>query len=65
MVSEPDVVAATIARALRARRPRTRYATGGGARMILFLRRMLSDRAFDGLMRMAEKGAAKTAASNA
>lgn len=58
MVSAPDVVASTIARALRARRPRTRYATGGGARMILFLRRILSDRAFDGLMRMAEKGMA-------
>ncbi len=58
MVSAPDVVARTIARALRARRPRTRYATGGGARTILFLRRILSDRAFDGLMRMAEKGMA-------
>jgi NAD(P)-dependent dehydrogenase (short-subunit alcohol dehydrogenase family) len=58
MVSAPDVVARTIARALRARRPRTRYATGGGARMILFLRRILSDRAFDALMRMAEKGMA-------
>jgi len=58
MVSEPDVVAKTISRALRARRPRTRYATGGGAHVILFLRRILSDRAFDGLMRMAEKGMA-------
>ncbi|WP_458072097.1 oxidoreductase [Rhodanobacter sp. BL-MT-08] len=57
MVSEPGVVAATIARALRARRPRTRYATGGGARQILFLRRLLSDRAFDGLMRMVENAA--------
>ena len=58
MVSEPDVVAKTISRALRARRPRTRYATGGGAHVILFLRRILSDRAFDRLMRMAEKGMA-------
>jgi NAD(P)-dependent dehydrogenase (short-subunit alcohol dehydrogenase family) len=58
MVSEADVVAKTISRALRARRPRTRYATGGGAHMILFLRRILSDRAFDRLMRMAEKGMA-------
>jgi NAD(P)-dependent dehydrogenase (short-subunit alcohol dehydrogenase family) len=53
-VSSPDVVARTIVRALEARRPRTRYATGGGARTILFLRRMLSDRAFDALMRRAE-----------
>ena len=55
MSSPPDVVARTIARALRARRPRTRYATGGGARSILFLRWILGDRAFDTLMRMAEK----------
>lgn len=55
MISPPAVVARTIARALRARRPRTRYATGGGAGPILFLRRLLSDRAFDQLMRMAER----------
>lgn len=55
IVSEPDVVAKTIARALRASRPRTRYAIGGGARTILFLRRWLSDRAFDGFMRRIEK----------
>jgi NAD(P)-dependent dehydrogenase (short-subunit alcohol dehydrogenase family) len=58
MVSPPDVVAKTIARALRASSPRTRYATGGGARMILFLRRWLSDRAFDGLMRRIERSLA-------
>lgn len=58
MVSPPDVVAKTIARALSASRPRTRYATGGGARTILFLRRWLSDRAFDGLMRRIEKSLA-------
>ncbi|PWK92281.1 oxidoreductase [Fulvimonas soli] len=54
LASPPEVVAATIARALRARRPRTRYATGGGARTILLLRRLLSDRGFDALMRFAE-----------
>lgn len=58
MVSPPEVVAKTIARALRASRPRTRYATGGGARTILFLRRWLSDRAFDGFMRRVEKSLA-------
>jgi NAD(P)-dependent dehydrogenase (short-subunit alcohol dehydrogenase family) len=47
MPSPPDVVAATIARAVRARRPKTRYATGGGARTILFLKRILPDRLFD------------------
>ena len=55
MASQPDVVATTIARALRARRPRTRYATGGGARSILLLRRLLSDRGFDAVMRFAER----------
>lgn len=55
MVSPPDVVAKTIAQALQARRPRTRYATGGGARIILFLRTLLSDRGFDALMRRMEK----------
>ena len=55
MASPPSVVADTIARALAATRPKTRYATGSGARPILFLRRMLSDRSFDGLMRFMEK----------
>ena len=55
LASPPEVVAATIAKALRARRPRTRYATGGGARTILLLRRLLGDRGFDGFMRFAER----------
>jgi NAD(P)-dependent dehydrogenase (short-subunit alcohol dehydrogenase family) len=48
--SPPEVVARTIARAVRARRPRTRYAIGGGARTILFLNRILPDRLFDRLI---------------
>jgi NAD(P)-dependent dehydrogenase (short-subunit alcohol dehydrogenase family) len=59
MASPPEVVANTIARALRARRPHTRYATGGGARTILALRRCLSDRGFDWMMRTMEKQMAK------
>lgn len=55
MKSPPSVVADTIARALAASRPKTRYETGGGARAILLLRRILSDRSFDGLMRFIEK----------
>lgn len=55
MASPPEVVANTIARALRARRPRTRYATGGGAKIILALRSLTSDRGFDWLMRTMEK----------
>ena len=50
MVSPPAVIASAIAKAASARNPRTRYAAGGGARPILFLRRWLSDRMFDRLM---------------
>jgi short-subunit dehydrogenase len=48
--AQPIVVARTIVKAAMARRPRTRYATGGGAKIILFMRRILSDRMFDSLM---------------
>jgi len=48
--SQPVVVAKTIVKAALASRPKTRYATGGGAKMILFVRRILSDRMFDKLM---------------
>jgi len=48
--SQPIVVARTIVRAITANRPKTRYATGGGAKIILFVRRILSDRMFDRLM---------------
>lgn len=52
-LSPPALIAETIARAVNARRPKTRYAVGFGARPLLFLRRWLSDRAFDRLMRLA------------
>lgn len=51
--SDPAVIATTIVKAARARRPKTRYASGTGARAILTLRRLLPDRAFDGLVRRA------------
>jgi NAD(P)-dependent dehydrogenase (short-subunit alcohol dehydrogenase family) len=50
LTSPPDVVAKTILRAVSASRPKTRYPTGGGARTILLLRKILSDRMFDRLM---------------
>jgi NAD(P)-dependent dehydrogenase (short-subunit alcohol dehydrogenase family) len=50
--SPPSVVAKTILKAVQARKPRTRYATGGGAKPVLFIRRILSDRAFDSVMLM-------------
>jgi NAD(P)-dependent dehydrogenase (short-subunit alcohol dehydrogenase family) len=49
--SPPRVVAETVVRAISARRPRTRYAVGQGARPILLLRALLPDRAFDFVLR--------------
>jgi len=50
MGSKPIVIAEVIAKAIASKRPRTRYAAGSGAKPILFMRRLLSDRAFDKLM---------------
>lgn len=47
----PRVVADAILRALSARRPRTRYAMGTGARPALLARALLSDRAYDAVVR--------------
>lgn len=46
-LSDPEVVADTILKSLTARRPKTRYAVGFGARPAIFLRWLLSDRLFD------------------
>ena len=48
--SPPEVVARTISQAVRARRPKTRYPTGRYASLLMFLRKWLSDRAFDGML---------------
>ncbi|MFE2350091.1 oxidoreductase [Kitasatospora cineracea] len=48
--SPPTVIADAIAKAVTARRPRTRYATGFGARPLIALRRILPDRAFDAVI---------------
>jgi len=48
--SLPIVVAKTIVKSAMANKPKTRYATGGGAKIILLLRSVLSDRMFDRLM---------------
>jgi short-subunit dehydrogenase len=47
MSSGPSVVGKAIAKAATARRPRTRYPVGKGARTIIASRRMLPDRVFD------------------
>lgn len=48
--SPPEVIARLVSRALRDRRPRTRYCAGMGASELLFLRKWMSDRAFDWLL---------------
>jgi hypothetical protein len=53
--ASPSVVAKTIVQAVQAKRPKTRYATGGMAGTMLFMRRVLSDRAFDATFRMIER----------
>lgn len=45
--SSPQLIADTVARAIRARRPKTRYAVGKYARPMIAVRKWLGDRAFD------------------
>lgn len=52
-LSPPSVIANAIVRAATADKPRTRYAVGFGAKPLLFLRRWLSDRTFDALIKRA------------
>ncbi|MEU4039701.1 oxidoreductase [Streptomyces collinus] len=49
-MSPPSVIADAVGKAVTARRPRTRYATGFSARPLIGLRRLLPDRAFDTLV---------------
>jgi NAD(P)-dependent dehydrogenase (short-subunit alcohol dehydrogenase family) len=60
--AQPSVVARTIVQAVQSRNPRTRYATGGLAGTMLFMRRVLSDRAFDAMFRMIQRQMAKSKA---
>ncbi|MDH7446423.1 oxidoreductase [Aquimarina sp. 2201CG14-23] len=48
--SEPIVIAKTIAKAIEAKKPKTRYVSGGGGKLILRIRKMVSDRMFDAIM---------------
>jgi len=45
--SPPSVIARTISKALKARRPRTRYAVGKLAKPMIFARKWFGDRIFD------------------
>ena len=51
--SPPELIAKTIGKAVTARRPKTRYAAGYGAKPLIFLHDVLPDRAFDALIRRA------------
>jgi NAD(P)-dependent dehydrogenase (short-subunit alcohol dehydrogenase family) len=58
-LSEPEVVARTVCQAIKARRPYPRYATGYMAKPMLFLRKWVSDRAFDWIMETSARRIAK------
>jgi short-subunit dehydrogenase len=51
MTSPAAVIGKTVARAATARRPRTRYRVGFGARPLILLSRLLPDRTFDALVK--------------
>ena len=51
--SPPELIARTITRSVKARRPKTRYAVGFGAKPMIFLHDVLPDRGFDAVMRRA------------
>jgi short-subunit dehydrogenase len=53
--SPPEVVANTVVKAALKKRPKTRYAVGKNAKLLLTLRSWLSDRGFDGLIRSSYK----------
>ena len=49
--SPPEVIAKAVAKAATARRPKTRYAIGSGAKPLIFLRRWMPDRTYDAFIR--------------
>lgn len=53
LASRADVVAKAVTKAATARRPRTRYAVGLGAKPMIWISRMTPDRAFDALIKRA------------
>ncbi len=48
--SPPELVARTVVKAATARRPKTRYAVGFGAKPLIFTRSILPDRAYDAMI---------------
>lgn len=58
--SPPETVAKTIAKAATVRRPKTRYATGGGARSVLLMNALLTDRGWDRAITTAYRSQARS-----
>lgn len=53
LLSPPSLIADTIAKAITARRPKTRYAIGFSAKPMIFMHSVLPNRWFDKIMRLA------------
>ena len=51
MLSDPALIARTVRRAVTARRPRTRYLIGFGAKPMVWAHRIFGDRVFDWIIR--------------
>jgi NAD(P)-dependent dehydrogenase (short-subunit alcohol dehydrogenase family) len=49
--SPPEIIAEAVTKAASARRPKTRYAVGSGAKPLIFMHRWLPDRAYDTVIR--------------
>jgi short-subunit dehydrogenase len=64
LMSSPDLIAKTIVKSVRARRPKTRYAVGFGAKPMIFLHNTLPNRTFDAFMRRATGVPAKYVPAN-
>lgn len=51
MLSNPNIIAKTIAKAIKSRRPKTRYLIGFGAKPIVLMKTILPNRLYDKIMR--------------
>ena len=51
MGTDPEVIADVVSKAVRSARPKTRYAAGKYARLMIGVRKWFGDRAFDRLIR--------------
>lgn len=51
LLSKPELIARTISKAIRARRPRTRYLIGFSAKPMIWIKNIFGDRVFDWVIR--------------